>query len=116
MGDQSPRATLWMALLTAVALVLIWNRGALEPRLPNGLLVEVAGDAARPGVHLLERPTVAQAALAARAEVAAPKGGEAASGAFGVATQALVGGQQVRLQSGSATVRAAFSKPSSPIP
>jgi len=56
------------------------GREAFEPRLPEGLLVEVVGDVPRPGVHLVGEATVASAVAAA--------GGEGG-------TSALIGGARV---------------------
>lgn len=81
-------ARLWLAALVVLVAVGATRRRALEPRLPSGLLVEVAGDVPRPGVHLVEVPTVAEAVAAA--------GGRATDGAT-----AFVGGSRVVVRGGA---------------
>jgi len=67
------RDAIALALLVLGAATLLYHRALLEPRLPGGVLVEVAGEVRRPGVHLLDPPTVASAlasAGASRSDVA----------------------------------------------
>lgn len=53
-----------LAALIGLLAAGLANRAAVEPRLPRGLLVEVAGDVARPGTYLVH-PGTARAAVAA---------------------------------------------------
>jgi competence protein ComEA len=79
----SRRDTIALALLVAVAALLLYHRGSVEPQLADGVLVEVVGDVRRPGVHLIDPPTVASAVAAARGPRA------------GVSDEAIPGGVRV---------------------
>jgi len=59
------RSALGLAALIGLLGVLLAHRAALDPRLPRGLLVEVAGDVARPGTLLVHQATVRAAVAAA---------------------------------------------------
>lgn len=60
--ERSVRGLVLLLAVTAAALAL---RSAWTPAVPEGLLVEVRGQVARPGVHVVQPPTLAAAVEAA---------------------------------------------------
>lgn len=67
MSPEIPlRTRLQLALVLAVLSAALYHRTRLEPSLPDGRLVEVGGDVARPGVH--RASTLAAAVQAAGGE------------------------------------------------
>ena len=64
----------WMLVVLLVVSGLLLTRRWWEPRVPQGTLVEVVGEVARPGLHLIEgEPTVAAAVALAGGGMVAPE-------------------------------------------
>lgn len=65
-GPSAPaRPGIGLALLYALAALVLVTRDAWTPRVPDGQLVEVTGAVARPGLHVVDPPTLLAAVEAA---------------------------------------------------
>ncbi|MCB9687007.1 MAG: helix-hairpin-helix domain-containing protein [Alphaproteobacteria bacterium] len=64
---SSPRVNALALVLLGLALLLAWTRAWWSPVTPPGLMIEVAGDVERPGMYLVDPPTVREALRAAGA-------------------------------------------------
>lgn len=63
----SPRLNVLALALIGLALALAWTRAWWTPTAPTGVMIEVAGDVERPGMYLVDPPTVRAALRAAGA-------------------------------------------------